>query len=152
MEQFGSDLWIYEDKCKQKDSLIPLFFLLSLIALFLFLDKNNYFFIYLTVLVFFLSLSVYITTKHITVSIDRQAGLITENSQILFLKNRKTFNADNFTSVELVEKPFTVHEGYIVLYYSVVLKGENSSFEIFSLEDEEIAKKHFRDIKAFLSK
>jgi hypothetical protein len=152
MEQYGSDIWIYEDKSARKESWIPLFLLLSLIALFFFLDKNVYFFIYLTVLVFFLGLSVYLTAKHMTVSIDRRAGMLTANRQILFLNKRKTFDAHNVTSVELVERPVAVQEGYIVLYYSVVLKGENTSFEIFSLKDEDIAKKHFRDIKAFLSK
>jgi len=152
MEKYGSDVWVYENKSDRKELWIPLSLFLILIALFLFLDKNIYFFIYLTVLVFFLGLSVYITAKHMIVSIDRQAGLITENSQILFLNKRKTINANNFTSVKLVEKPVTVQEGYIVLYYSVVLKGENTSFEILSSKDEGIAKKHFRDIKAFLSK
>ncbi|MFA4918124.1 MAG: hypothetical protein WC581_02615 [Thermodesulfovibrionales bacterium] len=152
MDQYGSDVWVYDDKSGRKESWIPLSLFLILLALFLFLDKNVYFYVYLTVLVFFLGLSIYITAEHTTVSIDRLSGLITENKQVLFLNKRKTFNADNFTSVELAEKPVTVQEGYIVLYYSVVLKGENTSFEILSSKDEGLAKKHFRDIKAFLRK
>jgi hypothetical protein len=152
MEQYGGDIWIYEDKSGRKELWIPLSLFVILIALFLSLDKNVYFHIYLTVLVFFLGLSVYITAEHTTVRIDRSAGLITENRQILFLNRRKAFNANNLTSVELVQRPVTVQEGYIVLYYSVVMKGKNTCFEILSSKEEGIAKKHFQDIKSFLSK
>jgi hypothetical protein len=152
MEQCKSDIWLYEDRSWRNELWIPLFLFLILIGLFLFLDKNVYFYGYLTVLVFLLGLSVYITAEHTTLRIDRQAGLITENRRVLFLHKRKTFIADNFSSVKLVEKPVTVQEGYIVLNYSLVLTGANASFEIFSLEDEDIAKKHFQDINAFLSK
>jgi hypothetical protein len=152
MGQYGGDIWVYEDKSGRKESWIPLSLFIILIALFLSVDKNVYFYIYLAVLVFFLSLSVYITLEHTTVRIDRSAGLITENRQMLFLNKRKTFKVNNFTSVELFEKPVTVQEGYIVPYYSVVLKGDYTSFEILSSKEEDFAKKHFRDVRAFLNK
>jgi hypothetical protein len=152
MEQYGSDIWVYEDKSGRNKSWIPLSLFLILIGFFLLLDKNIYFYVYLTVLVFILGLSIYIAAEHTTVRVDRIAGLITENRRILFLNKRKTCNADNFSSVELVKKPVTIQEGYIVLYYSVVLKGGNTTFEILSSKSEDIAKKHFRDIKAFLGK
>ena len=71
-----------------------------------------------------------------TIEIKRGEAFLRKTSQLLFFRRTRSYALHDFHVLRLIEQVKTVEEGYLVLFYTIVLQGHRISLELLSTDDK----------------
>jgi hypothetical protein len=144
-------IWLYRDDSGKKTAWIPvlLFAALLLMLIVTHWDIGKIHFQF-SAIIFFFIFALFVSAERMTIKIDRREATVKKTHKVSFLSQTKTYSLHDFDSVRLIEKAVTVEEGYINIVYSIILQGNKSSLELFSLEDEKHGRSFSRELSSFL--
>jgi hypothetical protein len=146
------NIWVYCDDSGKNTAWIPvlLFAVLLLMPIVTHWDIVKMPFQF-SMMIFFFIVALFVSAERTTIKIDRQEATVKKTHKAFFLSRTKTCSLRDFDSVRLMEKAAPVEEGYINIIYSIILQGEKSSLELFSLEDEKQGQSVSRELSSFLN-
>jgi hypothetical protein len=99
---------------------------------------------------FFFIVALFVSAERTTIKIDLRQATVKKTHKVYFLSRTKTYSLHDFDSVRLIEKAVPVEEGYINIVYSIILQGNKSSLELYSLENEKQGQSFSRELSSFL--
>ncbi|MFA5823334.1 MAG: hypothetical protein WC853_09700 [Thermodesulfovibrionales bacterium] len=151
LNKADENIWVYRDDSGKNTAWIPvlLFAALSLMLIVTHWDIGKTPFQFSVIILFFIG-ALFVSTERTTIKIDRREATVKKTHKVFFLSQTKTYSLLGFNSVRLVEKAAPVEEGYINIVYSIILQGNKSSLELFSLEDEKQVQSFSRELSSFL--
>jgi hypothetical protein len=77
-----------------------------------------------------------IAPRSTTIEIKRGEAVLRKISQLLFFRRSRSYALHDFHAIRLIEQVNTVEEGYLVLFYTIVLQGHKRSLELLSTDDK----------------
>jgi hypothetical protein len=145
------NIWVYRDDSGKNAAWIPvsLFAALSLTLIVTHWDIEKIPFQF-SAIIFFFIIALFVSAERTIIKIDRREATIKKTHKVSFLSRTKTYSLHDFNSVRLIEKAVPVEEGYINIVYSIILQGNKSSLELFSLEDEKQGQSISKELSSFL--
>jgi hypothetical protein len=151
LNKADENIWVYRDDSGKKTAWIPvlLFAALLLMLIVTHWDIGKIPFQF-SAIIFFFIVALFISMERTTIKIDRREATVKKTHKVSFLSQTKTYSLLDFKSVRLIEKAAPVEEGYINIIYSIILQGNKSSLELFSLEDEKQGQSVSRELLSFL--
>jgi len=151
LNKADENVWVYRDDSGKNTAWIPvlLFAALLLMLIVTHWDIGKIPFQF-SVILFFFIFALFVSAERTTIIIDRREATVKKTHKVSFLSQTKTYSLLDFDSVRLIEKAAPVEEGYINIIYSIILHGNKSSLELFSLEDEKQGQSFSRELSSFL--
>jgi hypothetical protein len=89
-------------------------------------------------------------TTGTNIEINRRDGTVKKTEGVYLFKKQKTSSLRMFDTVEMIEKNVIVEEGYGVIRYSIVLKGEDAFLELLSTDDKQKGSAIWKELIEFL--
>jgi hypothetical protein len=144
------NIWVYHDDYGKNTAWIPvlLFAALLLTPIVTHWDIGKIPF-QILIIIFFIG-ALFVSAERTKIKIDRREATVIKTHKVFFLSRSKTYSLRDYDSVRLIEKAVPVEEGYINIIYSIILRGEKSSLELFSLEDEKQGQAVSKELSSFL--
>jgi hypothetical protein len=85
-----------------------------------------------------------------TIEIDRANATIERSDGFAFWKKRRRWHLRLFDTVRLLPQTTLVEEGYGITRYSLFLEGPGISQELFSTDEEQLARSLYNEISEYL--
>jgi hypothetical protein len=151
LNKADENIWLYRDDSGKKTAWIPvlLFAALLLMLIVTHWDIGKIPFQF-SVIIIFLIVALFVSAERTTIKIDRREATVIKTHTVTFLSRTKTFSLHDYDSVRLIQKAVPVEEGYVNIIYSVILQGNKSSLELFSLEDDKQGQSISEELSSFL--
>jgi hypothetical protein len=145
------NIWVYSDDSGKNTAWISLllFVALLLMPIVTHWDIGKIPFQILIIIFFFIG-ALFVSAGRTRIKIDRREATVIKTHKVFVLSRSKTYSLRDYDSVGLIEKAVPVEEGYINIIYSIILRGEKSSLELFSFEDERQGQAVSKELSSFL--
>ena len=130
--------WVYHDEPRKVAYISGLFIVIATAALVIthILQNAHTAFIYqLIAVVFVITVVLFMTRGGTIIEIDRREELVTKTNWLLFFRRSRSYPLHDFNTIRLVEQVKTIEEGYLDIFYTIVLQGQERSFELLSVND-----------------
>jgi hypothetical protein len=147
--------WVYHEEPRKVEYASGLLIIIAAAVLVFMHNRQNLhsaFICQLTVTVLVMvAVALSITMRSTIIEINRREGAVTKTNRLLMFRRSRSYPLHDFNTIRLVEQVKTIEEGYLDIFYTIVLQGHGRSFELLSLDDSKKGAQLCKEIISFFA-